>query len=80
MTRLPSTRCSSSFAAAAKQAAARTGGITVLVSHRFSTVRMADRIVVLENGQIIETGAHEELVAAGGHYAELFEMQARAYR
>ena len=68
------------FAAAAKQAAARTGGITVLVSHRFSTVRMADRIVVLEDGQIIETGAHEELVAAGGHYAELFEMQARAYR
>ncbi len=68
------------FAAAARQAAARTGGITVLVSHRFSTVRMADRIVVLENGQIIETGPHEELVAAGGHYAELFEMQARAYR
>jgi ATP-binding cassette subfamily B protein len=68
------------FAAAAKVTAARTGGITVLVSHRFSTVRMADLIVVLENGQVTETGAHDELVAAGGHYAELFELQARAYR
>ncbi|GAB3407502.1 ABC transporter ATP-binding protein [Flindersiella endophytica] len=68
------------FAAAAKQAAAATGGITVLVSHRFSTVRMADLIVVLEGGQIIESGGHAELVAAGGRYAELFELQARAYR
>jgi ATP-binding cassette, subfamily B, bacterial len=68
------------FAAAAKVAAARTGGITVLVSHRFSTVRMADLIVVMENGRITETGSHDELVAAGEHYAELFELQARAYR
>lgn len=68
------------FAAAAKASAARTGGITVLVSHRFSTVRMADLIVVLEDGQVIETGAHDDLVAAGGQYAELFNLQARAYR
>ena len=68
------------FAAAAKVAATRTGGITVLVSHRFSTVRMADLIVVLEDGQITEKGAHEDLVAAGGRYAELFDLQARAYR
>ncbi|MEQ4206849.1 ABC transporter ATP-binding protein [Actinopolymorpha sp. B9G3] len=68
------------FAAAAKVAAARTGGLTVLVSHRFSTVRMADLIVVMEDGQITETGAHEDLVGSGGRYAELFELQARAYR
>ncbi len=68
------------FAAAAKVAAARTGGVTVLVSHRFSTVRMADLIVVLEDGRITETGAHEDLVGAGGRYAELFDLQARAYR
>jgi ATP-binding cassette, subfamily B, bacterial len=68
------------FAAAAKVAAARTGGITVLVSHRFSTVRMADLIVVLEDGRITETGAHEDLVTGSGRYAELFDMQARAYR
>jgi ATP-binding cassette subfamily B protein len=68
------------FAAAARTSSAETGGITVLVSHRFSTVRMADLIVVLERGRIVEVGGHEQLIAANGRYAELFEMQARAYR
>jgi ATP-binding cassette, subfamily B, bacterial len=52
----------------------------VLISHRLSSVRFADRICVLAGGRITESGAHEELVTAGGAYAELFEMQARAYR
>jgi ATP-binding cassette, subfamily B, bacterial len=68
------------FAAAARTSSAETGGITVLVSHRFSTVRMADLIVVLEQGRIVETGDHDQLVAANGRYAELFDLQARAYR
>ncbi len=56
------------------------GRMAVLISHRFSTVRMADRILVLENGQIREQGTHEKLVALGGRYAELFELQAAGYR
>jgi ATP-binding cassette subfamily B protein len=56
------------------------GKTAVLISHRFSTVRMADRILVLENGQVVEAGPHEELVASGGRYAELFELQASGYR
>ncbi|MFD7159354.1 ABC transporter ATP-binding protein [Kribbella sp. NPDC059898] len=68
------------YAEAAKIAAAETGGITVLVSHRFSTVRMADLIVVMHRGHVEEFGTHEDLLAAGGRYAELFELQARAYR
>jgi ATP-binding cassette, subfamily B, bacterial len=68
------------FAAAATASSAETGGITVLVSHRFSTVRMADLIVVLERGRVVEVGRHEQLIAGNGRYAELFEMQARAYR
>lgn len=68
------------FAAASREAARETGGITVLVSHRFSTVRMADLIVVLEDGRVVETGGHAELVAREGRYAELFHLQARAYR
>jgi ATP-binding cassette subfamily B protein len=56
------------------------GRMAVLISHRFSTVRMADRIVVLGDGKVIEEGTHESLVAAGGLYAELFEMQAAGYR
>jgi len=56
------------------------GRMAVLISHRFSTVRMADRILVLEGGQIREHGTHEQLVALGGRYAELFELQAAGYR
>ena len=52
----------------------------MLVSHRFSTVRMADLIVVLDGGRVVEVGSHAELMAAGGLYAELYELQARAYR
>ena len=58
-----------------------TAGKTALfISHRFSTVRMADRIVVLENGRVIEDGSHELLTRLGGRYAEMFEMQAASYR
>ncbi len=56
------------------------GKMAVLISHRFSTVRMADRILVLENGRIIEQGSHSQLVALGGKYSELFELQAAGYR
>ena len=54
--------------------------ITILVSHRFSTVRMADRIVVLDGASVVETGTHEELMAKGGQYADLYGIQAAAYR
>jgi ATP-binding cassette subfamily B protein len=57
-----------------------TGRITVLVSHRFSTVRMADLIVVLDGARLVEFGTHEELIARGGQYAELYGIQAAAYR
>ena len=56
------------------------GRISILVSHRFSTVRMADLIVVLDGARVVETGSHEELMAAGGTYAELYQIQAAAYR
>lgn len=56
------------------------GKMAVLISHRFSTVRMADRILVLDGGTVIEDGSHEELVRRGGQYAELFELQAEGYR
>ena len=54
--------------------------VTILVSHRFSTVRMADFIVVLRGSRVIESGTHEALLATGGHYAELYRIQAAAYR
>ncbi len=56
------------------------GKMALFISHRFSTVRMADRIVVLENGRITEEGNHDQLAARGGRYAEMFEMQAASYR
>ncbi len=56
------------------------GTTAVLISHRFSTVRMADRIIVLADGGVAEHGTHEELMAQGGRYAELFELQAAGYR
>ena len=55
------------------------GRSVLLVSHRFSSVRTADRIYVLEDGRITETGSHDELMARGGHYAELYGLQAAAY-
>jgi ATP-binding cassette subfamily B protein len=56
------------------------GKMALLISHRFSTVRMADRIVVLSGGRLIEEGNHEQLMRAGGLYSEMFEMQAASYR
>ena len=56
------------------------GKMALLISHRFSTVRMADRIVVLSGGRLIEEGNHQQLMAAGGVYAGMFEMQAASYR
>jgi ATP-binding cassette subfamily B protein len=53
--------------------------VTLLVSHRFSTARAADLIVVLDHGRVAEAGTHEALLAAGGTYAELFRLQARGY-
>jgi ATP-binding cassette subfamily B protein len=56
------------------------GKMALFISHRFSTVRMADRIVVLENGRIAEEGDHDALTQLGGRYAEMFELQAASYR
>ena len=56
------------------------GKMALLISHRFSTVRMADRIVVLEGGALVEEGSHNQLIALGGRYAAMFEMQAASYR
>jgi ATP-binding cassette, subfamily B, bacterial len=64
----------------AARAAEASGRITVLVSHRFSTVRMADLIVVLDGARVVEVGTHEDLLARGGQYAELYRIQAEAYR
>jgi ATP-binding cassette subfamily B protein len=54
--------------------------IAILISHRFSTVRMADQIVVIQEGRIIERGSHDELMRMNGHYAHLFSLQAKGYR
>jgi ATP-binding cassette subfamily B protein len=63
----------------AERSATTTGGITILVSHRFSTVRMADLIVVLDGARLVEVGSHDELMARRGQYAELYSIQAAAY-
>jgi len=68
------------FAGQARRAASRSGAITLLVSHRFSTVRTADLILVVEAGRVAEQGSHDDLMALGGRYAELYRMQARSYR
>ncbi|SFN72214.1 ATP-binding cassette, subfamily B, partial [Dokdonella immobilis] len=54
--------------------------IVILISHRFSTVRMADQIIVIQDGRIIEHGNHAELLEREGHYAHLFSLQARGYQ
>ena len=66
--------------AAAARGSTPDGRITILVSHRFSTVRMADLIVVLDGARVVEVGTHEALMAKGGQYAELYGIQAAAYR
>ncbi|MEL6984717.1 MAG: ABC transporter ATP-binding protein, partial [Actinomycetota bacterium] len=63
-----------------EEAGAGSGRITLLVSHRFSTVRMADLIVVLDGSRLVEFGSHDDLLAAGGTYAELYRIQADSYR
>jgi ATP-binding cassette subfamily B protein len=69
------------YAAAAHGAGARDSGrVTILVSHRFSTVRMADLILVLDGARLVEVGTHSELMARSGQYAELYSIQAAAYR
>lgn len=68
------------YAAAARGTQELSGRITILVSHRFSTVRMADLILVLDGSRLVELGSHEELMAKGGSYAELYAIQAAAYR
>lgn len=68
------------YAEQAKRVAEQSGAITLFVSHRFSTVRMADLIIVVQDGRVVETGDHTTLAASGGLYAELFALQAKAYR
>jgi ABC-type multidrug transport system fused ATPase/permease subunit len=68
------------FTDAAHRAGDEAGTITLIVSHRFSTVRMADLIVVIDGGRVAEAGTHDELMASRGIYAELYTMQATAYR
>jgi ATP-binding cassette subfamily B protein len=68
------------YAAAARGENSASGRITILVSHRFSTVRMADLIVVLDGTRLVEVGCHDELMAKHGPYSELYAIQAAAYR
>ena len=67
------------YAEGARRVGQATGGITVLVSHRFSTVRMADLIVVVADGHVVEAGPHPHLMKQQGLYAELYKLQASAY-
>jgi ATP-binding cassette subfamily B protein len=67
------------YADAARRGAARSGAVTVLVSHRFSTVRTADLVVVLDGGRVLEVGGHDALMASGGRYAELFAVAAAGF-
>jgi ATP-binding cassette subfamily B protein len=67
-------------AAARSETTSACGRITVLISHRFSTVRMADLILVLDGARLVEVGTHNELIAKKGQYAELYNIQAAAYR
>lgn len=68
------------FGAAAREAGGGSGAVTLFTSHRFSTVRMADTIVVFDRGQVAQVGAHDELIRSDGVYAELYELHARGYR
>jgi ATP-binding cassette subfamily B protein len=67
------------YAEAAKRVGRQNGAITIFVSHRFSTVRRADQILVVANRGISEAGTHDELMHRGGLYSELYHLQARAY-
>ena len=58
----------------------RENKISIIISHRFSTVRMAEHIIVLENGEVKEEGSHDELIASKGQYATLFNLQAQGYQ
>jgi ATP-binding cassette subfamily B protein len=68
------------YAAAAKDLAERTGGVTILISHRFSTVRMADLILVISHGVVQEAGTHQQLLHSNGLYSTLYRLQARGYQ
>ncbi|MFI9382490.1 ATP-binding cassette domain-containing protein [Kutzneria sp. NPDC052558] len=67
------------YMARARRLAASTGAVTLIVSHRLSTVAGADLVLVMDRGRLVEQGSHEELLAAGGRYSELYRLQARAY-
>jgi ATP-binding cassette, subfamily B, bacterial len=68
------------FTGVARSLGRQTGAVTLLVSHRFSTVRTADVVVVVADNQVVEVGSHDELVELGGRYAELYRLQASSYR
>ncbi|HUN36803.1 MAG TPA: ABC transporter ATP-binding protein [Trebonia sp.] len=68
------------YQAYASAVAVRVGGTTIFVTHRMSTVRLADVIVVLDGGRVSEMGSHEDLIGRGGHYAELYHLQSSAYQ
>jgi len=79
--------CSYNYYSALVPARRRSGagaldraGITILISHRFSTVRMASLIAVMDGARLVEVGTHDELMAGGGQYAELYGIQAAGYR